>query len=87
MNEEYSLCKICDYVLSCERAEEQNKKIYFCEDFKKTSNIPSTKTVNNNSNDTVKHNMEHGLCKICENRNICGIQVPNGGLWRCENFL
>ena len=89
MNKEYSLCNICDRLVTCDRAKEQNKKIYYCEDFLKTADTSKTyihETVNNTT-EKIGNNMENGLCKICENRHVCGIKIPNGGLWHCENFL
>jgi hypothetical protein len=27
-----------------------------------------------------------GLCVNCENRNICNLPKPAGGVWHCENY-
>ena len=87
--EEYSLCRQCTLLLVCDRAREQNRKVYYCQDFQKSNyvslsydTINSDKTLENTDN-----NMKNGLCRICQNRDICNIQIPSGGLWHCENFL
>ncbi len=28
-----------------------------------------------------------GLCRNCENRYICIIKKPEGGVWHCDNYL
>jgi hypothetical protein len=87
--EEYSLCKLCARLLVCDRAKEQNQKVYYCEDFQKSENASERhKTIGTDNNPKHRvNNMQNGLCRICENRDICNIQIPNGGLWHCENFL
>ena len=87
--EEYSLCKQCTLLLVCDRAREQNRKVYYCQDFQKSNNVPlSHDTIKSDkAPEKEKNNMKNGLCRICQNREICNIQIPNGGLWHCENFL
>lgn len=88
MDEEYSLCKSCKFVLTCDRALEQNKKVYYCENYQPSinSDLPK-KNLNLKNNNCNKNNMKNGLCRICENRDVCQVQIPNGGLWHCENFV
>ena len=87
--EEYSLCRKCALLLVCDRAKEQNRKVYFCQDFQKSNkNSLLRYTVNpDNSKENIKNDMQNGLCRICQNREICNVKIPEGGLWHCENFL
>lgn len=88
MDGEYSLCNTCKLVLTCDRALEQNKKVYFCEDFHPSFNsvAPKINLDFDDKSNCIKNNMKNGLCRICENRHICKVKVPKGGLWHCENF-
>ncbi len=36
--EEYSLCRQCALLLVCDRAREQNRKVYYCQNFQKSNN-------------------------------------------------
>jgi len=85
----FSLCRQCTHLLLCDRAKEQNEKVYYCEDFQKSNNSSTSneKIKTYNKSQIKKNNMENGLCRICQNREICKIQIPEGGLWHCENFF
>ena len=85
----YSLCLQCVYLMTCDRAKEQNNKVYFCKDFQKSEHSLKTQAAkkSHNKNQTNKNNMKNGLCRICQNRDVCKIEIPEGGLWHCENFI
>lgn len=87
--EEYSLCRQCALLLVCDRAKEQNRKVYYCQDFQKSNNasLKHDTMKSDNTPEIAENNMQKGLCRICQNRGICNIQIPSGGLWHCENFL
>jgi len=87
--EEYSLCRQCTLLLVCDRAREQNRKVYYCQDFQKSINISTLCNIvkSDKTPENAENNMQNGLCRICQNRDICNIQIPSGGLWHCENFL
>lgn len=87
--EENSICNQCALLLVCNRAKEQNRKVYYCQDFQKSNNVYlSRDTMKSEKNlETTENNMNDGLCRICQNRDICKIQIPTGGLWHCDNFL
>ena len=87
--EEFSLCLQCTLLLVCDRTKEQNKKVYYCEDFQKSNNSSASNEIIKSYDKTQinKKNMKNGLCRICQNREICNIKIPEGGLWHCDNFL
>jgi len=86
--EENSLCNQCNLILVCDRAEEQNKKIYYCEKFQRSNNSLLSHHLNYPEKSLIdkKNDKQNGLCCICQNRDICKIQIPLGGVWNCENF-
>ena len=86
--EENSLCNQCALLLVCDRAKVQNRKVFYCEKFQRSNSSSLSYHSNNTEKSTInkKGDMQNGLCCICQNRDICKIQIPLGGVWNCENF-
>lgn len=80
------LCSTCGHSNGCTLRNNSESPVLFCEEF--DSSLPGTPAVNpvpiqskDNSSDG---NM--GLCINCENRDGCGFQKPEGGVWNCEEY-
>ena len=87
--EENSLCIQCALLLVCDRAIEQNKKVFYCEKYQRSnSSSVSYQSINKEKSTIhIKNEVQNGLCCICQNREICKIKIPLGGVWHCENFI
>ena len=92
--EQAPLCDHCRHVSVCYRYKYRNQEVWYCEEFcdirfpQKGKNITAS---NNNflpKSDIIETESDRlkGLCKICQNRDVCKISIRNGGIWHCDNF-
>jgi len=88
------LCEHCRHVSICSRYKYQNQEVWYCEEFCDIR-LPQTDTNKTSSTDNsvpksdmkeTESNRLKGLCKICQNRDVCKIPIPEGGIWHCDNF-
>jgi len=88
------LCPHCRHVSICSRYKYQNQEVWYCEEFSDirqpqsataevTAANPSSLNASAAQSET---NSLRGLCKICQNRNMCTMKSFEGGIWHCDNF-
>ena len=88
------LCVHCRHVSICSRYKYQNQEVWHCEEFSDIrllqTEINKTSSINKSSPESnileTESNRLKGLCKICQNRDVCIIPIPEGGIWHCDNF-
>jgi len=89
---EYSgLCMTCRYAPSCFKSNKSKDPILFCEEFDLYPNpdlqvnpvlLPETSTHDDKQNARIYT----GLCVNCDNREFCKSNIPEGGIWHCEEY-
>ena len=88
------LCDHCTHVSICSRYKYQNQEVWYCEEFcdirlpQTEKNITSSNTNFSLKSDIIETDPDRlkGLCKICQNRDVCEIPIRAGGIWHCDNF-
>lgn len=92
------ICSSCDHALVCRLHGEDERPVFFCEEF---ACVP----------ETPKHSRPHlyslpgrcegriplrkseqarlsyiGLCRTCANLSTCTLLKPGGGTWQCDSY-
>jgi hypothetical protein len=72
------ICKTCIHLSNCSRQYKYNQPIVYCDRYEgNRSSFYKEKYINELK----------GLCQTCENRFICILHKPQGGVWHCDNYL
>jgi len=86
-----SLCSACVYGNECVMQAEAGRVILQCEQFEmafppeQTRQTPIRyRTLPRNGGESSKYT---GLCANCANRETCSYPKPEGGVWRCEEYV
>ena len=71
------LCKTCLHLTTCNRCNEYDLPIVYCERYLSDSSSPF--------NSYIMPELK-GLCKNCRNRYTCIIMKAEGGVWHCNDY-
>ena len=87
----HGVCSACKYDPACIYEAGSNSVILQCEQFEMAPPVPVARPTSaqpralaGNGTDT---NGYAGLCSNCENRETCVYPKPEGGVWRCEEYV
>ena len=85
----HDLCSTCSYASSCVNCHTSENHVFECEefsegpplspDFRKSRSKPGR-------NVPTDRDLLKGLCCDCQNREDCALRMPEGGVWRCEEY-
>jgi hypothetical protein len=87
------LCATCDCAPDCVwRARDPERPVFHCEEFQCGGPVlgacaqaapPAAPAMRV---DPPARGRDRGLCMNCENRDTCTFRIPEGGVWRCEEY-
>jgi hypothetical protein len=92
------ICSGCDHVAACGLHSEEEKPVFFCEEFSCSSSDsvyerPGTLAIPGSSGcEVVVRKPEHarlaylGLCNDCSELTTCVFLKPGGGTWQCDSY-
>lgn len=86
------VCSACKYDPDCIYEASSRSAILQCEQFElafpaqaaRRSTSPEPRGRSSSAQDT---NGYAGLCSNCENRSTCIYPKPEGGVWRCDEYV
>jgi len=79
------LCITCNHEATCDRRGTSLRPVYYCEEFDAYVPVPQAAP-------PVTRKVERreyrgiGLCLDCEERSVCTVPKPEGGIWNCERY-
>ena len=90
-SEARGICATCEHASDCIYRANSSGTILQCEEFQMPLPRPTDPPVSvrprPTSNDG-KHSTKFlGLCSNCDNRETCTYTKPEGGVWRCEEYV
>ena len=81
------LCSCCKNAPYCTFPRNANSPIWHCDEFDGFECKTTNRITKNFSPQSKTPNSELlGLCRNCENRNLCQFPKPEGGIWHCEEY-
>jgi hypothetical protein len=90
----FGLCLTCQNAGECTFPRDPARPIWQCEEFMGNGRAPERVSVEGCSplkTGLIEAEKELGtwigLCKNCANRQACRYPKPEGGIWRCEEYL
>jgi hypothetical protein len=87
----HGVCAACVYGNECAFEAEAGRAILQCEQFEMAfpaEEVRPTRTQSRTSPRNGKDSSKYaGICSNCENRETCSYPKPEGGVWRCEEYV
>jgi hypothetical protein len=88
------LCATCDCAPECTwRARDPDRPVFHCEEFQcgpggacACAQPAPTAALLTRVDPPPQRGRDKGLCINCENRDTCAFRIPEGGVWRCEEY-
>jgi hypothetical protein len=88
------LCLTCQNAAECTFPRDSARPIWQCEEFMGEARAPERVSMEGYSPSrtgliAAEKDLKTwiGLCKNCANRETCRYPKPDGGIWRCEEYL
>jgi len=90
--EAVGVCAVCEHAPDCiYKADSDGSMILQCEEFQMSVPMPSLPPVSvrprPSSTNGERSSRLLGLCANCDIREICTYPKPEGGVWRCEEYV
>lgn len=96
MSKNDGLCMTCNNAPTCTHPRDAERPVLRCEDFYSYALPTSKNTIKNILSPKDSHgqsgtreemsNNYKGLCINCEERASCTYEMPEGGVWHCEEY-
>ena len=90
-SEARGLCAVCEHDPGCIYSVNSDGMVLQCEQFQMPLLQPADPAVSisprpssTNGRNSAKY---PGLCSNCDNRETCTYPKPEGGVWRCEEYV
>ena len=90
------ICFSCKNVKTCINFCNSENPIWYCEEFECNTasgedikqDVPLSESENNTLHNPNKEDTDNykGLCINCENKETCKLQIPESGVWHCEEY-
>jgi len=88
------LCATCDIAPDCAwRARDPERHVFHCEEFQSDppavvafAEMVATSAALTGRADPPRRGRDKGLCMNCDHRDGCTFRIPEGGVWRCEEY-
>ncbi len=87
--EHRDLCSVCAHASTCVSRSKRAQPVFECERYAPPRRAHRARLDHHLA---TSHATEadcsqfQGLCSDCENRWHCALRVPEGGVWRCEEY-
>jgi hypothetical protein len=90
-DEASGLCSTCEHEPGCIYSADANRMVQQCEEFDlpfaEPAHGPAAAGVHTSPDNGRDSKSVAGLCLNCGNREACIFQKPEGGVWRCEEYV
>ena len=83
------LCRTCNNEAACMNRGTPERPKFYCEQFDArvpVSPAASNRTAGNTPEISEPSGNHKGLCLTCEDREICSLPRPEGGVWHCGEY-